>query len=123
MSRAMWRPCWHRVKPAFVAAEHPAFHPGRCAQVVVDGRAVGFVGELHPKWRQAYELPLAPVLFELDAAVLTQRVVPAFQSVPRLQSVYRDLALVVNDSDTHDAVIAAITSGSVPRPGAWCPSV
>ncbi|MCP6280484.1 hypothetical protein NL459_28050, partial [Klebsiella pneumoniae] len=49
---------------SFVSAEHPAFHPGRCAQVVVDGHVVGFVGELHPKWRQAYDLPQAPVMFE-----------------------------------------------------------
>ena len=96
-------------QPRFVAAEHPAFHPGRCARVELDGQAVGFVGELHPKWRQGYELPQAPVLFELDAAVLTQRVVPTFQAVPRLQSVYRDLALVVNDSVTHDALMAAIS--------------
>jgi phenylalanyl-tRNA synthetase beta chain len=96
-------------QPQFVAAEHPAFHPGRCAQVLVDGRTVGFVGELHPKWRQSYDLPLAPVLFELDADVLAGRVVPAFTSVPKMQSVYRDLALVVQDSTAHDALIAAIT--------------
>ena len=96
-------------QPQFLAAEHPAFHPGRCAQVIVDGVAVGYVGELHPKWRQAYDLPAAPVLFELDAAVLAQRVVPSFTSVAKLQSVYRDLALVVQDSTAHDAVIAAIT--------------
>ena len=96
----------------FVAAEHPAFHPGRCAQVQVGGQAVGFVGELHPKWRQAYDLPLAPVLFELDASVLSQRVVPTFQPVPRMQSVYRDLALVVSDTTAHDAVIGAITQAA-----------
>ena len=37
---------------------------------MVDGQAVGFVGELHPKWRQGYELPSAPVLFELATAAL-----------------------------------------------------
>ena len=77
--------------------------------MIVDGQAVGVIGELHPKWRQAYELPQAPVLFELDAEVLTQRVVPAFTSVAKMQSVYRDLALVVNDSTVHDALIDAIT--------------
>ncbi len=96
----------------FVASEHPAFHPGRCAQVLVDGQPAGFVGELHPKWRQAYDLPLAPVLFELDASVLNERTVPAFLSVPRMQSVYRDLALVVSDTVTHDAVIGAITQAA-----------
>jgi phenylalanyl-tRNA synthetase beta chain len=96
-------------RPQFVKAEHPAFHPGRCAQVYVDDKPVGFVGELHPKWRQAYDLPQAPVLFELDATVLTERVVPVAHSVPKMQSVHRDVALVVLDSTTHDAVISAIT--------------
>lgn len=96
----------------FVAAEHPAFHPGRCAQVQVDGRAVGFVGELHPKWRQAYDLPQAPVLFELDAAALHERVVPRFTSVPRMQSVFRDLALVVDERTPHDGLIGAILAAS-----------
>jgi len=94
----------------FVAVEHPAFHPGRCARVVVDGRDVGVIGELHPKWRQAYDLPLAPVLFELDAAVLAERVVPSFTSVPKMQSVFRDLALVVKDAVSHEALTGAITA-------------
>ncbi len=98
------------LQASFVAAEHPAFHPGRCAQVVVGGRAVGFVGELHPKWRQAYDLPQAPVLFELDADALVQRPVPSFTSVPRMQSVFRDLALVVNDRTAHDDLIGAVLS-------------
>jgi phenylalanyl-tRNA synthetase beta chain len=95
---------------SFVSAEHPAFHPGRCAQVVVEGRVVGFVGELHPKWRQAYDLPQAPVMFELDAEALVHRPVPRFTSVPRMQSVFRDLALVVSDRTPHDALISAILS-------------
>ena len=53
-------------RPVFVADTHPALHPGRCARVELDGRAIGHVGELHPQWRQAYELPQAPMLFELD---------------------------------------------------------
>ncbi len=95
-------------QPRFVAAEHPAFHPGRCARVELDGQPVGFIGELHPQWRQAYDLPQAPVLFELDAQALVTRVVPAFTSVPKMQSVFRDLALVVNDATTHDSLITAI---------------
>jgi phenylalanyl-tRNA synthetase beta chain len=94
----------------FEAFEHPAFHPGRCAGVLIDQLVVGILGELHPKWRQAYDLPMAPVLFELDAATLAQRVVPAFDPVPKMQSVHRDLALVVSDLVVHDEVIAAITS-------------
>ena len=54
----------------FVKAEHPALHPGRCARIELDGKAIGFIGELHPRWLQKYDLPQAPVLFEVDADAL-----------------------------------------------------
>ncbi|CAN5308091.1 phenylalanine--tRNA ligase subunit beta [soil metagenome] len=97
-------------RATFTAAQHPAMHPGRCARVEVDGRAVGFVGELHPKWRQAYELPTAPMLFELDVSALTERALPSFVPIPRQQSVWRDLALVAGEKVTHDALMQAIAA-------------
>jgi phenylalanyl-tRNA synthetase beta chain len=99
-------------RPRFVADRHPALHPGRCARVEVDGRAIGFVGELHPRWRQAYELPAAPLLFELDLDPLLERPLPEVQAVPRQQSASRDLALVVGDTVTHDALVAALADDS-----------
>jgi phenylalanyl-tRNA synthetase beta chain len=98
-------------RPRFVAAAHPALHPGRCARIEVDGVAVGWLGELHPKWRQAYELPQAPVLFELELEALLVRDVPQFEPLPRQQPVWRDLALVVADGIAHDALLAAIAPG------------
>lgn len=98
----------HPRQAQFVAASHPALHPGRCARVVLDGQAIGFVGELHPRWRQAYELPAAPVLFELDLAAVQQVPVPVFSPVPRQQPVWRDLALVLRDDVPHDAVMAQL---------------
>ncbi|MBK6864493.1 MAG: phenylalanine--tRNA ligase subunit beta [Ideonella sp.] len=95
----------------FVPAAHPALHPGRSAAVELDGERIGFVGELHPRWRQAYELPLAPVLFELDAAALLRRRLPAYQPIARQQSAWRDLALVVGEGVSHDALMAAIGAG------------
>jgi phenylalanyl-tRNA synthetase beta chain len=95
----------------FVAAQHPALHPGRCARVELDGRVIGFVGELHPKWRQAYELPQAPVLFELDADALLGRPVPEARAIAKQQSVWRDIALVVGEPVTHDAVLGLIAPG------------
>lgn len=92
----------------FVPAEHPAMHPGRCAAVELDGQVIGHVGELHPKWRQAYELPHAPMLFELDLAAVQQRDVPQARPVPRQQSVSRDLALVVSEQVSHDALTATL---------------
>lgn len=98
----------------FRAAEHPAMHPGRCAAVWLDGRCIGHVGELHPRWRQAYELPQAPVLFELELDAVLARPVPVFRAVSRHQPVQRDLALVVGESVSHDAVMAAIRAAGNP---------
>ena len=94
--------------PRFVAAEHPAMHPGRCARVEVDGVAIGHVGELHPKWRQGYDLPQAPMLFELDAAALVARRLPDHVPVQRQQSVWRDLSVIAGEAVTHDALMSAI---------------
>ena len=99
-------------RATFEPAIHPAMHPGRCARVVVDGQAIGFVGELHPQWRQAYELPQAPVLFELALDAVLQRDVPVAQPVARHQAVERDIALVVAESVTHAALMQALDSAA-----------
>jgi phenylalanyl-tRNA synthetase beta chain len=92
----------------FLSDTHPAMHPGRCARIEVDGRPVGHVGELHPRWRLAYELPQAPLLFELELQALQELAVPTFQPVPRQQAVQRDLALVLQDTVVHDALMASL---------------
>ena len=82
----------------FQKAAHPALHPGRCAEVLLDGKVIGFLGELHPRWQQKYDLPLAPVVFEVDTDVLQQRNVPAYQEISRFPAVTRDLALLVKNN-------------------------
>lgn len=101
------------LQAVFEPASHPAMHPGRCASVSVQGRAIGFVGELHPQWRQAYELPQAPILFELELDAVLQRQVPHFSNVSKHQPVERDLAVIVSESVTHAALKAAIDSAGI----------
>ena len=94
--------------PEFRPDQHAAMHPGRCASVWLEGRCVGHVGELHPRWRQAYDLPGAPVMFELDLEAVLQRKVAVFQPVSRHQSVERDLAVVVREHFGFDEVVRAV---------------
>jgi phenylalanyl-tRNA synthetase beta chain len=96
------------LKPRFVPAAHPALHPGRSARIEIDGEAVGFVGELHPRWRQAYDLPAAPMLFELELDAVLARPLPDVRALPRQQPVIRDLALVVDEHVAHDALVDAL---------------
>ncbi|AUT59051.1 phenylalanine--tRNA ligase subunit beta [Paraburkholderia terrae] len=80
----------------FVKAEHPALHPGRSARIEIDGRAIGWIGELHPRWMQKYDLPHAPILFEVEAEALMQRALPTPTEVSKFPPVRRDIAIVVD---------------------------
>ncbi|WP_101047598.1 phenylalanine--tRNA ligase subunit beta [Macromonas nakdongensis] len=94
--------------PTFEAAEHPAMHPGRCARVCLDGVAIGFVGELHPRWRQAEGWLQAPVMFELELPAVLAREVAVARAVARHQPVERDIAVVVKEGVGHAALMAAV---------------
>ncbi|TAH11705.1 MAG: phenylalanine--tRNA ligase subunit beta [Curvibacter sp.] len=96
------------LKPDFAPGTHPAMHPGRCAHVILAGKVIGYVGELHPKWCQSYELSSAPMVFELALDAVLDRPVPEFKSVAKFQAVQRDVAVVVGDSVTHAALMAAV---------------
>lgn len=96
------------LQAVFAPAGHPAMHPGRSASVSVAGKQIGFVGELHPQWRQGYDLAQAPLLFELDLDAVMQRQVPAFKPVSKFQPIERDIAVIVPESVTHAALMAAI---------------
>lgn len=104
----------------FAKAEHPALHPGRCATVELDGKQIGLIGELHPRWLQKYDLPQAPVVFEVDAEALRQRKVPSYTEISKFPGATRDLALVVKQDvpaqlviDAFNAEIAANPAGKI----------
>ncbi|MDN7183574.1 phenylalanine--tRNA ligase subunit beta [Caballeronia sp. SEWSISQ10-4 2] len=98
------------VVPRFVKAEHPALHPGRSARIEIDGRAVGWIGDLHPRWMQKYDLPHAPVLFEIEAEALMQRALPVPSDVPKFPPVRRDIAIVVDQKVEVQALIDELES-------------
>ncbi len=82
--------------PTFTAAPHPALHPGRSARIESRGRVVGFIGELHPRWSQRYELTSSPIVFEVAADALMEASLPTIEAVSRFPTVVRDLAFVVD---------------------------
>jgi phenylalanyl-tRNA synthetase beta chain len=96
----------------FIKAEHPALHPGRCASVRLDGKVVGILGELHPRWVQKYELGTAPVVFELELEALLATPFPHYDEVSRFPAVIRDLALVVAQSQPLAPLLAALRSAA-----------
>jgi phenylalanyl-tRNA synthetase beta chain len=100
------------VAARYEPARHAAFHPGRCARVLVEGAPIGYLGELHPQWIQRYELGSAPVAFELDLEPLLMRTLPAYQEVSRFPPVVRDLALVVSQSVSAGALLEGLSDNA-----------
>ena len=96
--------------PRFVKTAHAALHPGRSAQIELDGQVIGYLGELHPRWLQKYDLPQAPVVFEVDAVALQQRQVPQYVEISKFPGATRDLALVVKQDVPAQALIDAFTA-------------
>ena len=75
---------------------------------MLGGKNIGVVGELHPKWRQGYELAQAPILFELDLDAVIQRQLPAATTVGKFQDVERDIAVIVDESVGHAALMHSV---------------
>jgi phenylalanyl-tRNA synthetase beta chain len=94
---------------------HPSLHPGRAAQVLLDGTAIGWLGELHPRLVRHFELPRAPVVFELELPPLLARALPAAAPVSKLPVVRRDLAVVVDDDVPVQDVLGALEAARPDR--------
>lgn len=104
--------CWPRLL-GFKAAEHAALHPGQCAAVTLDGVDIGWLGALHPALVQQWDLSSAPVLFELAVAPLMCRDLPVHTEISRFQSVRRDLAVIVDQEVTVQALLDAMQSAKI----------
>jgi len=85
------------------------FHPGRCGAVVLDGRQLGYLGELHPTVVAGAKIDGRLVAFEIDIEpVLAAARVARATPLPRYPSVERDLAVVVEETVAAGAIHAAI---------------
>jgi len=96
------------------AAAHPALHPGRSARVRVAGEPAGWIGELHPRLVRSFELPTAPIVFELDLAQLERLAEPSARPVSKLPVVRRDLAVVLDEAVPVQAVLDALIAVKPP---------
>ena len=98
----------------------PLLHPGRAAQVVVEGRPAGWFGQVHPELAERYDLPAATYLFQLDvppllsAATRRNRWQPAFAAFATVPASERDLALSVPSSTASGQLLQAIRKAGKP---------
>jgi phenylalanyl-tRNA synthetase beta chain len=96
---------------SFVPSDHPLFHPGRAAALLLDSQEIGTFGELHPVLRERFNLPAQAVLlgeFDLDALLVHASPMFSVRSPSRYPAVIQDLAVIVDDPVPAERVYALI---------------
>lgn len=100
------------IEASFEESRDESLHPVKQAAMIIAGNKLGVVGELHPKVLQAFEIPEAACLFEIDLTALLPFTLghKMFQPIPRFPTIVRDVALVVDAGVTHQRVEDIIKS-------------
>ncbi|MBJ9721994.1 phenylalanine--tRNA ligase subunit beta [Acinetobacter calcoaceticus] len=86
-----------RVKVEYVRSERPWLHPGQSAEILVEGKSIGYLGRLHPSLENELDLSTTWVA-ELDQTAVLQSYVSNFTELSRFPSVRRDIALLISDN-------------------------
>lgn len=105
----------HIASPSYSPVVHPTYHPGKCAKIASGEQFLGVFGELHPKVRENYDLPISyadvPIVAaELDLDAL-QRLIPRLydaEAVPEYPPALEDLAVIVDEAVPAEQVATVI---------------
>ncbi len=83
-----------------VFAEAEAFHPGRCAVITKDGKAIGIVGELHPETLENYGIGVKAYAAKMNVTELLDiaNAVKTYKPLPKFPAAVRDLAIVCDEN-------------------------
>ncbi len=91
----------HKHNVQFKVGQRGAFHPGRCAEVLIGKRSVGFLGEVHPVVLARYDLlqPVFAAEFDLEILLALAQETANFTltPIPTTPAVYQDIALVIDE--------------------------
>ncbi|MDV6342196.1 phenylalanine--tRNA ligase subunit beta [Nitrosomonas sp. Is24] len=90
---------------------HPALHPGKSAQILVDDQPIGWLGELHPRWQKKYGLQRNTILFEVESGSLMSKSLPAVKEISKFPPVRRDIAIIVDNDVSVHSLLDAINAG------------
>ena len=88
------------------------WHPGRCAELIVDGKAVAHAGEIHPRIVAAYGLPERSVAFAVALNALPESHLVRPRSIGTMPAALQDVALIVDATISAQSVEAALREGA-----------
>ncbi len=94
--------------------DNPSFHPGRCAALIIEGKRIGLLGQIHPLAARNYGMDCEVYCAELNFTELLSVLAPekTFTALPRFPATSRDLAVVCDEAVTVGALEACITGAA-----------
>ncbi|MEL0635667.1 phenylalanine--tRNA ligase subunit beta [Marinomonas sp. TI.3.20] len=85
-------------QPTYERSQCEFLHPGRSADVFVDGEFVGILGELHPQLSKTLGANQPLYVFDIALAAVIDAKLPEYKAISKFPEVRRDLALLVDRS-------------------------
>ncbi|EHI9300145.1 phenylalanine--tRNA ligase subunit beta [Vibrio vulnificus] len=92
---------------SFVAAKHPALHPGQSAAIVVDGKEIGVIGTVHPELERKFGLNGRTIVFEIEWSAINSKVIPEAVALSKFPANRRDIAVVVDEAVASGDIVNA----------------
>lgn len=93
----------------YVSANIKGFHPGRTAEVVINGEKAGYLGQLHPEVQELYDLPVTyGFQFDLSRLIKNTDTEIEYKPLPKYPAIQRDLAIVVSKEIEAEALMKNI---------------
>ena len=99
-------------KPTYERSECEFLHPGRSADIFLDGQFVGLMGELHPQLSKTLGANQPIYVFDIALSAVLNATLPEYEAVSRFPEVRRDLALLVDRSVPVSALEKVIASAA-----------
>lgn len=93
--------------------EYAELHPGRSAEIRLDGEFIGFAGELHPKYAKDNDLGQTAVFeINLDKVISIKQGSIKYEQLSRYPSVTRDIALVAGTEVSAGTLVQIVTDAA-----------
>lgn len=93
---------------SFEVSDNSALHPGQSANILADGKVVGYLGAIHPRCQKALGLNGRTFVFEVNLAAVSTAKIPQSSAISKFPANRRDLAIVVEESVQAGNVISFI---------------
>ena len=85
------------------------FHPGRCANICLKDKTIGFIGQILPVVLEKLDIDQNVYCFQIEAQIITQTTIPQYESTSKFPSTRRDLSIIVEKEIPAAQILNAVS--------------